>query len=186
MITRRNLFFGAAMCSVFSLGIAVPAFAQSLSLRSVVKWPMHDDLSTAIGGGVQLRTAGKFILDIQLAGGTERYSRCNVFTPPGTDCSPVERDYAFLSALVGYPAATVSSGKWRLDTVFLGGLTGIHLTGALGFEGSRRLAGSLRIGAQTRASLLFPSFNFDRGCDDCSPPPHDMFPVFDFGLMISF
>jgi hypothetical protein len=190
MITLRNLFFGAAVCSAFSLGMAEPGFAQSLSLRSVVKWPLHDRLGTAVGGGVQLRTAGKFILDIQGAGGTELRSPCGGgLIPPGTDCSPVERDFTFMSLLVGYPAASLSSGKWTLDSVFLGGLSGamgLHLTGALGIEGSRRLAGSLRIGAQTRAALLFPPFNFERECVDCFQRSDDMIPVFDFGLLISF
>jgi hypothetical protein len=191
MITRRNLFFGPALATVFSLGIAVPGFAQSLSVRSVVKWPMHDELSTAFGGGVQLRSAGKFIFDIQGAAGTERHSPCGGLVFPGTDCTPVDHDMSFFSMLVGYPAASASSGKWRLDVEFLGGMSilsysGAHLTGAFGLEGSRGLTGSLRIGALTRASLLFPPFSFRGQCDDCPEPRDDMIPAIDFGFMVKF
>src|SRR5262245_63631298 len=99
MITRRNLFFGAALGAMLSLGMAIPAFAQSLSMGSIVKWPVHDELSTVVGGGVQLRSAGNYLLDIQLARGTERYSPSCGLVLPGTDCTPVDRDLSFFSIL---------------------------------------------------------------------------------------
>jgi hypothetical protein len=62
--------------------------------------------------------------------------------------------------------------------------TTTHLTGAFGLDVSRALAGTLRLGAVTRAALLFPPFR--TGCEDCALPRGDMIPAFDFGLMISF
>jgi hypothetical protein len=201
MIPKRSILVAAILYPALSLGGPLPALAQTLSVRSVVKWPVHDEVRTAFGGGVQWRTAGKLLVDVQVAGGTEHSSPCGVLTLPGADCSPVDRDLSFLSALAGRHLAFASSEKWRLDGAVLGGLsllhtnaTTTHLTGAFGVEVSRKIAGNLRVGAVSRAWLLFPPFGAYRepvavaveDCYYCANPRDDLIPAFDFGFLIAF
>jgi hypothetical protein len=205
MIPKRSILVTAIMYPALSLSGPVPGVAQTLSVRSVVKLPVHEYVKAAVGGGVQWRT-GKLLLDAQVAGGTEHSYPCGVLIPPGTDCPPVESALYFLSALVGRQLPFASSEKWRLDGAVLGGLslldtqsTTTHLTGAFGAEVSRKVAGNLRLGAVTRAWLLFPPFGSTRepvvltlanpateDCYSCPNPRADLIPVFDFGFMISF
>jgi hypothetical protein len=190
MIPKRSILIVAMLYLALSLSGPTPGVAQTLSARSVVKWPIAEGLGRATGGGVQLRFFRNVVLDIEVSGGTEQDIPCGFFTPPGTDCTPVDIDLTYYSALIGYQVAVELWDKWRVSSTWLGGMSILesssakkHLAGAFGLEASRTLVGSLRLGLASRAWLLVTGREH---CLDCTAVRENVIPGFDVAVMISF